>query len=95
MLDQVCQVRLAVDCRFLLFSALCAHITRAWRWGMLMEPLGHKPGLVNSSISFLTGYFANYIVPRMGEVTRCGTLYRLERIPVNLQLWYRRRRKYI
>ncbi|MCF0052925.1 flippase-like domain-containing protein [Dyadobacter chenwenxiniae] len=63
---------------------LAAHITRAWRWGMLMEPLGHKPGLFNSSISVLTGYFANYIVPRMGEVTRCGTLYRLERIPVNL-----------
>ncbi|MCF2503407.1 flippase-like domain-containing protein [Dyadobacter sp. CY107] len=63
---------------------LGAHITRAWRWGMLMEPLGHKPGLFNSSISVLTGYFANYIVPRMGEVTRCGTLYRLERIPVNL-----------
>ncbi|MCF2491767.1 MULTISPECIES: lysylphosphatidylglycerol synthase transmembrane domain-containing protein [Dyadobacter] len=66
------------------FLLLCAHVTRAWRWGMLMEPLGHKPGLFNSSISVLTGYFANYIVPRMGEVTRCGTLYRLERIPVNL-----------
>ncbi|KQS33236.1 lysylphosphatidylglycerol synthase transmembrane domain-containing protein [Dyadobacter sp. Leaf189] len=71
---------IAVSCFFL----LCAHVTRAWRWSMLMEPLGHKPGIVNSSVSVLTGYFANYIVPRMGEVTRCGTLYRLERIPVNL-----------
>ncbi|TLV00740.1 lysylphosphatidylglycerol synthase transmembrane domain-containing protein [Dyadobacter luticola] len=71
---------IAVSCFFL----MCAHVTRAWRWGMLMEPLGHKPGLLNSSVSVLTGYFANYIVPRMGEVTRCGTLYRLERIPVNL-----------
>jgi uncharacterized membrane protein YbhN (UPF0104 family) len=70
---------IAVSCFFL----LCAHVTRAWRWGMLMEPLGHKPGLVNSSVSVFTGYFANYIVPRMGEVTRCGTLYRLEGIPVN------------
>ncbi|NIJ51516.1 lysylphosphatidylglycerol synthase transmembrane domain-containing protein [Dyadobacter arcticus] len=71
---------IAVSCFFL----ICAHVTRAWRWGMLMEPLGHKPKLINSSVSVLTGYFANYIVPRMGEVTRCGTLYRLERIPVNL-----------
>lgn len=71
---------IAISCFFL----LCAHVSRAWRWGMLMEPLGHKPGLLNSSVSVLTGYFANYIVPRMGEVTRCGTLYRLERIPVNL-----------
>jgi uncharacterized membrane protein YbhN (UPF0104 family) len=71
---------IAVSCAFL----LCAHVLRAWRWSMLIEPLVHKPGLWNSSIAVLTGYFANYIVPRMGEVTRCGTLYRLERIPVNL-----------
>ncbi|CAG5069948.1 hypothetical protein DYBT9623_02688 [Dyadobacter sp. CECT 9623] len=71
---------IAVSCFFL----MCAHVTRAWRWAMLMEPLGHKPSLVNSSVAVLTGYFANYIVPRMGEVTRCGTLYRLEKIPVNL-----------
>lgn len=71
---------IAVSCILLLI----AHITRAWRWNMLMEPLGYKPGLFNSSISVLTGYFANFIVPRMGEVTRCGTLYKLERVPINL-----------
>ncbi len=71
---------IALSCVLLIF----AHITRAWRWGMLMEPLGYKPKLLNSTVSVLTGYFANYIVPRMGEVTRCGTLYRLEKIPVNL-----------
>ena len=71
---------IAVSCLFLLM----AHIVRAWRWGMLLEPMGYKPGLFNSSVSVLTGYFANYIVPRMGEVTRCGTLYRLEKVPVNL-----------
>ena len=71
---------IAISCLFLLM----AHVIRAWRWTMLMEPLGYKPGLFNSSISVLTGYFANYIVPRMGEVTRCGTLYRLEKVPVNL-----------
>jgi uncharacterized protein (TIRG00374 family) len=71
---------IALSCALLLL----AHIVRAWRWNMLMEPLGYKPGLFNSSISVLTGYFANYIVPRMGEVTRCGTLYKLERVPVNL-----------
>ena len=71
---------IALSCFFLLL----AHITRAWRWAMLMEPLGYKPSLLNGSVSVLTGYFANYIVPRMGEVTRCGTLYRLEKVPVNL-----------
>jgi uncharacterized protein (TIRG00374 family) len=71
---------IALSCLFLLM----AHITRAWRWAMLMEPLGYKPKLLDSTVSVLTGYFANFIVPRMGEVTRCGTLYRLDKVPVNL-----------
>jgi glycosyltransferase 2 family protein len=62
---------------------LLAHTTRAWRWQMLLEPLGQRPRLPNALLAVLTGYFANYIVPRMGEVTRCGTLYRLESVPVN------------
>ncbi|WP_025763163.1 lysylphosphatidylglycerol synthase transmembrane domain-containing protein [Dyadobacter tibetensis] len=70
---------IVLSCIFL----LGAHVTRAWRWNMLMEPLGFRPSLTNSSVSVLTGYFANYIVPRMGEVTRCGTLNRLEDVPVN------------
>jgi uncharacterized protein (TIRG00374 family) len=75
------------DWRWIALSSvllLCAHISRAWRWNMLMEPLGHKPKLFKSTIAVLTGYFANYIIPRMGEVTRCGTLYKLEKVPVNL-----------
>lgn len=62
---------------------LAAHAFRSWRWMMLMEPLGYKPPLSDTFLSVLTGYFANYIVPRMGEVTRCGTLYKLRSVPVN------------
>jgi hypothetical protein len=65
------------------FLVMIAHTVRAWRWQMLLEPLGHRPSLFNAVLAVLTGYFANYIVPRMGEVTRCGTLYRLDKIPVN------------
>lgn len=45
---------------------------------------GYRPSLFDATTSVLTGYFANYIIPRMGEVTRCGTLYKLEKVPVNL-----------
>ncbi len=77
----------AADWRWIALSCvllLMAHITRAWRWQMLLEPLNHRPGLFDATIAVLTGYFANYIVPRMGEVTRCGTLYKLDKVPVNL-----------
>ncbi|MFD1144909.1 lysylphosphatidylglycerol synthase transmembrane domain-containing protein [Larkinella insperata] len=62
-----------------------AHWSRAYRWGLLMEPVvGHRPSPFNTTVSVLTGYFANLVVPRMGEVTRCGTLNRLEGVPVNV-----------
>ncbi len=65
---------------------LLAHWFRAWRWQMLLRPLGFTPTVYESFISLLTGYFANYILPRMGEVTRCGTLYKVTKIPVNQSL---------
>lgn len=65
---------------------LVAHLFRAWRWVMLLRPLDKSVSVYSSFVSLLTGYFANYILPRMGEVTRCGTLYRMEGVPVNQSL---------
>ncbi|WP_128547588.1 lysylphosphatidylglycerol synthase transmembrane domain-containing protein [Larkinella soli] len=62
-----------------------AHWSRAYRWGLLMEPVvGYRPAPFHTLLAVLTGYFANLVVPRMGEVTRCGTLNRLEGVPVNV-----------
>lgn len=85
-LDDMAQRLANADWRLIALSfivTLAAHFFRTWRWVMLMEPLGYKAPLGDTFLSVLTGYFANYIIPRMGEVTRCGTLYRLQNIPVN------------
>lgn len=58
--------------------------SRAYRWNMLLEPLGYRPSSFDATVAVFTGYFANQIIPRAGEVTRCGTLNRLERVPVNV-----------
>lgn len=58
-----------------------AMIIRARRWILLMEPLGYKPSLTNTYHALLTGYLANIIFPRLGEVTRCATLGRKEEMP--------------
>lgn len=63
---------------------IVAHFVRALRWRMLMEPVGYNPTPVNAFLAVWTGYFANTLVPRLGEVTRCGTLNRLENVPVNV-----------
>ncbi len=60
-----------------------AFISRGVRWLYLLEPLGHKPNKWNSIHSISIGYFTNMIVPRAGELARCATLYRTDKIPVN------------
>lgn len=62
---------------------LLAHVSRAHRWNLLLQPLGYRPGLFQTFLAVMVGYFANLILPRMGEVTRCGILQRMERVPLN------------
>lgn len=57
-----------------------SHISRAVRWSLMIEPLGHKPGLLNAFLSVMVGYLMNMVIPRMGEISRCGVLSRYEKI---------------
>ena len=61
--------------------SVVAFVIRARRWMLLIEPLGYKPSLKNTYHSLLTGYFANLIFPRLGEVTRCAALWQKEKLP--------------
>ena len=54
--------------------ALISHYLRAYRWNILLEPLGYKLKTSRTFIAVMVGYFANNLVPRLGEVTRCGIL---------------------
>ncbi len=62
---------------------IMSHASRARRWVILMEPLGHKPRYSNVFLAVFIGYFANLALPRLGEVSRCGVLARYEKIPFN------------
>ncbi|MFI5219042.1 MAG: lysylphosphatidylglycerol synthase transmembrane domain-containing protein [Bacteroidia bacterium] len=63
------------------FIGFLAFIIRAHRWNMMLEPLGYFPKLINTSYALGIGYFANLAIPRIGEITRCGTLSKAEKIP--------------
>lgn len=63
------------------FAAIIAHLSRAVRWKMLMEPLGYNPSNFRTLLAVLIGYFANFIMPRMGEVSKCGSLQKTDNIP--------------
>lgn len=64
----------------IIFSLL-SFLIRARRWILLIEPLGSKPRLINAYHAVLTGYFANMIFPRLGEVAKCAALGKKENIP--------------
>lgn len=59
-----------------------SNLSRAIRWGMLLEPLSHKPRLINTFLTVIINYVANLALPRMGEIVRGATLARYEQIPV-------------
>jgi uncharacterized protein (TIRG00374 family) len=63
-----------------LFIGLISHISRTLRWGLMIEPIGHKPRYVNTFMAVMIGYLMNMAFPRMGEISRCGVLARYEKI---------------
>jgi glycosyltransferase 2 family protein len=63
-----------------LFLGLLSHISRSLRWNLMIEPLSHKPRLLNTFLAVMTGYLMNLVLPRMGEITRCGILSRYEKL---------------
>ena len=63
--------------------SIIAFVVRAHRWNLLIEPMGYSPSLKNTTYSVMVGYLANYFVPRLGEVSRCGALSKAESIPFN------------
>lgn len=65
-----------------MLTTLLAHWIRALRWNMLFEPLGFKPRSSGSFLAVMSGYFANLLVPRAGELSRCTILAASEDIPL-------------
>lgn len=64
----------------LLFGIL-SHMSRAYRWKYLLEPMGYEPKFANSFMAVMGGYLANLGVPRSGEVLRGATISTYENIP--------------
>ncbi len=60
-----------------------SNIVRAYRWEMLMHPLGYYPRTRNTYLAIMLAYFANLAVSRVGEVVRCTVLTKYEKIPTN------------
>ena len=67
----------------IIIMSVLSHISRAVRWKILIEPLGYKPSIENTFYSVMIGYLANTFLPRVGEILKCSSLARYEKIPMN------------
>lgn len=63
------------------FLGFLSHLSRAYRWKYLLEPMGYRVSLPNSIMAVFVTYLANYGVPRSGEVLRAVVLSNYEGVP--------------
>ncbi|MEJ6791284.1 MAG: lysylphosphatidylglycerol synthase transmembrane domain-containing protein [Lacinutrix sp.] len=64
-----------------MFFGLLSHLSRAYRWKYLLEPMGYTLRFPNSIMGVFITYLANYGIPRSGEVLRAAVLTNYENVP--------------
>ncbi len=64
----------------LVFSVLSL-LSRARRWQLLINSIGHKPRFVNVFLSCYVLYLVNLFVPRAGEIARCSVVASTDKVP--------------
>jgi len=62
--------------------ALFGYMLRAYRWKLQLAPLDFKPTTYRMFLAVMSGYLANLLLPRLGEVTRCGVLLKSDKVPI-------------
>ena len=60
---------------------ILSHISRAYRWLYMAEPLGFKPKFLNSLMAVYSAYLINLTIPRAGEIARASILTNYEGVP--------------
>ena len=60
---------------------ILSHLSRAYRWKFMLEPMGYSLRQPNSIMAVFAAYLVNYTIPRAGEVTRASIVANYESIP--------------
>lgn len=65
---------------FSLVFGVFSHIFRGWRWKQTLAPLGAYPKTSDCVYAIFISYAANLVIPRVGEVSRCGVLSKYDNV---------------
>ena len=71
---------------FSLVFGVLWHVFRGWRWNLTLAPLGEYPKLSDSVYAVFISYAANLVLPRVGEVSRCGVLAKYDGVSFSKSL---------
>ncbi len=63
------------------FFSLLSHISRAFRWNYMLEPLGYQPKKLNNFMAVYVAYIMNIFIPKSGEVSRAVIINKYEDVP--------------
>ena len=69
----------------LVFGVL-ANLFRAWRWKLALAPLNEYPKTANCIYAIFISYASNLVIPRIGEVSRCGVLLKYDQVSFSKSL---------
>ena len=72
---------------FSVFLSIISHVLRAYRWNLLLAPVGYKSlSTYRTFKAVMIGYLTNLIAPRLGEITRCGVLKRTDGVNMSASI---------
>ena len=60
---------------------ILSHMSRAYRWKFMIEPMGYKLQFPNSFMAVMAAYLINYTIPRAGEISRASIIANYEGVP--------------
>ena len=61
--------------------SIIVYVIRTIRWQMLIKAIGYETKFYNAFSALSISYFVSFIVPRLGEVTRCLSVKKQHDIP--------------
>ncbi|NDV58350.1 lysylphosphatidylglycerol synthase transmembrane domain-containing protein [Bacteroides sp. 519] len=69
-----------------LFFGIMSHIIRGWRWKMTLAAMDAYPKTSNCINAVFVSYATNLVLPRVGEISRCGILAKYDGISFSKSL---------
>lgn len=69
-----------------LLVGFLSHLFRALRWRLLLQTAGYSLRIATTTSAVLLAYLSNTLIPRLGEVVRCTSLTKTEKVPFEKSL---------